>query len=312
MYNILNNYKRLLLFLIKWAIVAGALYYIYQKVMGQEQLSLYQFQEQLLVLVGNGFWWMLLVLLFTDLNWFLEVLKWQKLVQPIRQISLLESYIHCLSSLTVAVLTPNKIGEYGAKALYFKKAVWKHILVLNLVGNGCQFAVTLFFGAIGMFFLVQHFSEHIASVVIFDGLIFIGVVVLITLFSWNLLKSKYQTLKKVVPLASIQFTFNLSFLRYLVFSHQFIVFLYLFGVEIDYFIFINLLFCMYVLASIIPTLALFDWAIKGSIAVWLFGFVGVDEFTILTISALMWLLNVAIPSVIGAFFVLKFKPVDTI
>ena len=67
---------------------------------------------------------------------------------------------------------------------------------------------------------------------------------------------------------------------------------------------------MYLFASIIPTLALFDWLIKGSIAVWLFGFVGVNEIAIISITTIMWLLNVALPGIVGGFFVLKFKPVD--
>ena len=79
------------------------------------------------------------------------------------------------------------------------------------------------------------------------------------------------------------------------------------GVEIDYFTALHLLFCMYFMASIIPSMAIFDWAIKGSIAVWLFSFAGVNEITIITITTIMWMLNFAIPAIIGSIFVLKFK-----
>ena len=81
----------------------------------------------------------------------------------------------------------------------------------------------------------------------------------------------------------------------------------MFGIETDYFTIINLLFCMYLFASIIPSLSIFDWVIKGSIAIWLFSFVGVNELTIVTITTIMWILNFAIPALLGSIFVLNFK-----
>ena len=64
---------------------------------------------------------------------------------------------------------------------------------------------------------------------------------------------------------------------------------------------------MYLLASIIPSLAVFDVLIKTSVAVYLFSFLDVDELTILSISTLMWLLNFILPSMFGSYFVLNFK-----
>jgi hypothetical protein len=65
---------------------------------------------------------------------------------------------------------------------------------------------------------------------------------------------------------------------------------------------------MYFLASIIPSIHLMDLAIKGSVAVVLFGKLGVNQWTIVSITTLMWLLNLVIPVLIGSLFVLKFKP----
>ena len=51
----------------------------------------------------------------------------------------------------------------------------------------------------------------------------------------------------------------------------------------------------------------FDVVIKGSVAVYLFDIVGVNELTTLSIIMLMWILNFVLPSIFGAVFVLKFK-----
>ena len=39
----------------------------------------------------------------------------------ILEINFFEAYEQCLASLTVSIITPNRIGEYGAKALFFEK-----------------------------------------------------------------------------------------------------------------------------------------------------------------------------------------------
>jgi hypothetical protein len=81
----------------------------------------------------------------------------------------------------------------------------------------------------------------------------------------------------------------------------------LFGVELGYKNAIIVITSMYLLASIIPSIFIFDVLIKGSIAVYLFSIVGVNELTTLSIVTCMWLLNFVFPSILGSVFVLKFK-----
>ena len=56
----------------------------------------------------------------------------------------------------------------------------------------------------------------------------------------------------------------------------------------------------------IPTIFLLDVVVKGSVALFLFGIVGVNSLTVLNIIMLMWILNFVIPSIIGSAFVLSF------
>jgi hypothetical protein len=64
---------------------------------------------------------------------------------------------------------------------------------------------------------------------------------------------------------------------------------------------------MYILASIVPTISIFDVVVKGSIAMFLFSYLDVNEFIVLSTTTLMWLLNFVIPSIFGSYFVLNFK-----
>ncbi|MBQ0788798.1 MAG: flippase-like domain-containing protein, partial [Oceanihabitans sp.] len=102
-------------------------------------------------------------------------------------------------------------------------------------------------------------------------------------------------------------TFVLSLLRYLVFSFQFYFLLGIFGVELSYSQAMIAITSMYLISSVIPSIFIFDVIIKGSIAVYLFTKVGVNEFTILSIILLMWILNFVIPSILGSFYVITFK-----
>ncbi|WP_375242595.1 hypothetical protein [Lacinutrix sp.] len=66
-----------------------------------------------------------------------------------------------LGSLTASLFTPNRIGEYGAKAIYFKKQFRKRILLLNLIGNLLQMTVTVVFGIIGFSLFVSQYPIEI-------------------------------------------------------------------------------------------------------------------------------------------------------
>ena len=102
-------------------------------------------------------------------------------------------------------------------------------------------------------------------------------------------------------------TFFYAAVRYLIFSHQFYLFLLFFGVDLEYSIAMPIIVSMYLISSVIPGFVLFDWLVKGSVAVTLFRLFGVDDIIILSITASMWILNFAFPAIIGSFYVLTFK-----
>ena len=67
------------------------------------------------------------------------------------------------------------------------------------------------------------------------------------------------------------------------------------------------IFAVYFLASSLPTFQFLDFAVKGSVAVYFFGLLGVNEWIVIFISTLMWFLNIVLPVVIGSYYVLNFK-----
>lgn len=314
MYNISYKYKQVIFFIFKLIIVLCAIFFIYKKLTENQLLSFTKFKEQFVFAFSKNIWALLGVLLFTDANWFLEIFKWKTLVSSFKHISFLKAYEQSLGSLTLSLITPNRIGEYGAKALYFDKIDQKKIVGLNFVGNMEQLLATFLFGSFGLLFFIFTFNTKISITNLKYVFIVFAIASLIFIFKKHL---KFQKLKKylagiytflkIVPRPIYSKTLLLSFARYLVFSHQFYFLLLLFGAESNYFTLMSLIFSMYFMASFIPSISIFDWAIKGSVAVWLFSFIGLNELTIVTITSFMWVLNFAIPAIFGTIFVLNFK-----
>ncbi|MDO9276697.1 MAG: lysylphosphatidylglycerol synthase domain-containing protein [Lutibacter sp.] len=303
--------------LLKLAIVIGAFYFIYHQLATNQLLSITLLKQQVSLLFSKNIWLVLLLLFFTDANWILEIFKWKTLASFEKNIAFFEAYEQCFASLTASIITPNRIGEYGAKALYFEKKLRKKVMVLNFIGNLSQLAVTVFFGMFGMFFLISNFKVGLFSFNTSKFLLILNILLILYLIGNHFgitkkltaLTLKILTYLKKLPLEIHLKTWAYSLFRYVIFSHQFYFLLSLFEVEANYFTLINLIFCTYFIASLIPSLAIFDWLIKGSVAVVIFGFIGINPLTIVTITTFMWLLNFAIPALLGSIFVLNFKMV---
>ena len=172
--------KHFFALVIKLFIVIGFGYFIYLKLAENEQLTFSVFYTNLIKNNVFSLKNVLLLLLFTFFNWFFEIYKWHLLVSQIQKISFYEAAIQSLASLTASLITPNRIGEYGAKALYFKKSFGKKIVTLNLIGNLSQLFTTIFFGIIGCLYLFFNFNiEFDFTNIIFFVLFFILLFIII-------------------------------------------------------------------------------------------------------------------------------------
>ncbi|WP_237588448.1 hypothetical protein [Polaribacter sargassicola] len=300
--------------ILKLSIVIGCTYFIYLRLGKNEQLFFSDFYQKLSKNNIFSFKTAFILFIFSFLNWFLEILKWKYLVGFLKKISFYKAAKQSLASLTTSLITPNRIGEYGAKAIYFNKNDRKKILGLNFVGNFYQMLMTLFFGVIGFSYFSFLHKVEINFPQIF--IIFLTIFIAITAFfliikRFNLGElyfKKVRNFTKKIPLSlNIKVSF-LSFLRFVVFSHQFYFLLIIFTVNISYLEAISAITSVYLIASIIPMLSLFDVVLKSSVAIWVFSFFNAEPLTILSITTLMWILNFVLPAIIGCYFVLTFKP----
>lgn len=307
--------KQFFFVLIKLSIVVGAFYFIYNKLTENKELSFSEFWAFLIKNDRFSVKMICLLLILSSFNWFFEIVKWQNLVSAIKRTTLKNSLEQTLGGLTASIITPNRIGEYGAKAMYFEKPLRKRILFLNLLGNLGQMAVTTIFGCVGLVFFIKIYDVSIDYYRVARLLVIIITLLSLTFFG---LQKKVLRIKGFSFTHIINFTKSieskihaksifLSLLRYLIFSYQFFFLLTIFHIDLNYLEAMILITSMYFLASIIPTISIFDVVVKGSIAVFVFGYANIDAVIVLSIVTIMWILNFAIPSLVGSYYVLKFK-----
>lgn len=308
----LHKTKHFFALVIKLFIVIGCAYFIYLKLAQNEQLSFAVFLSETTQKNIFSFKNYSLLFLFTFSNWFLEITKWHLLANNVTRVSFYQSIKQSLSSLTVSLITPNRVGEYGAKAVYFKKPYRKQVVGLNLIGNLYQLLATVFFGLFGLLYFIYNQNIEIKP----SQLMLTSVALIVLLVTIYFGVSYFSFSKKLLKKArkfvlEIPFFLNLkigllSFLRFAIFSHQFYFLLMIFQVDISYLDAITSISSMYLIASIIPMLSLFDVVLKSSVAIWVFSFYLVDETTVLGITMLMWIFNFVFPAIVGSYFVLTF------
>jgi len=303
--------KQFFFLLIKISIVVGAFYFIYQKLTTNQHLEFDTFTQFLSDHNVFSLQNIAILLVLSVLNWYFEILKWKHLISVIKSISFSEAAKQTLASLTASLMTPNRVGDYGFKTFYYKKGLAKKVMLLNLLGNLAQMSITVIFGIVGLYFLVLNYEVDISYKKVAKILVIVVLVSGFVLFGLKKIKAfKLESIihfskgiSKQVHLKNLIF----SLVRYLIFSFQFYFLLTAFGVDVTYLNAMIVISSMYLLSSIIPSIFIFDVLVKGSVALFLFGIVGVNDLTVLSIVTLMWVLNFVLPSIVGGMYVLDFN-----
>lgn len=301
--------KQFLITVVKLLIVGGAFYFIYHQLVNNDKLDWEHFAEKFEK--NWSFLGILFILSLSFLNRFLEILKWQNLVGSFKFISVSEAIKQVLAALTASIFTPNGIGEYAGKALYFEKSETKKVIFLNLINNGIQMLLSSVFGIFGLLYFNVHFNIITTKTVCIIFGLFLVLILISFLFrnftikGYSLEKLRHKINRIPKPIHRKNILLGIS--RYLVFSHQYYFLFLAFDVDLPYLMLISVIASVYFLASSLPTFQFLDFAVKGSVAVYFFGLLGVNEWIVIFITTLMWFLNVVLPVVIGSYYVLNFK-----
>ena len=313
-------------FLLKIGIVAFALFFLYQQLTYKSSIEQFDL-DQILVKLQENYIVVTVVILMMLLNWFLESLKWRFLISKIEKVSIKRSIRAIFSGITVSAFTPNRVGEYGGRVFCLEKADRIKGVLITVIGSMAQLVTTIVFGSIGILLLpnlMPEFDSLLSNIVFaYPIMLFLLIllnVLLVTLFLnasvFSVVLSKIKFFRKFKKYNEVFSFYNSSELleillysvgRYIVFTTQFFILLQVFDVQIGYIDAMILITTMLLVISIIPTIAITEIGIRGSIALFLFGLVSVNAIGILSATFVMWVINLLLPALIGTIFIFSLK-----
>jgi len=258
------------------------------------------------------------------LNWLLEAYKWKILIHHIENITTLKSLRAIFSGITIAIFTPNRIGEYGGRIFHLQKADRLDAALLTIVGSYAQLVVTLVTGILStIFFLPKHIGigpvtplQYKLIGILMAGLclllvvLFLNTRLLTVIIKWLPIPKKYHHYAEVFQyhnFGTLSKVFIASLGRYAIFTFQFFLLLQLFDVEIDYLYAMMMISMTYFVMTAVPTIAITELGVRGSVAVYFLGMISQNMSGIFMASSMLWLINLAVPALIGVLFIFQLR-----
>ena len=255
-------------------------------------------------------------LILMPINWFFESLKWQKLTENIEKLTIWQSTKSVLRGLAVSMITPNRIGDFAGRVSVLKIGNRTAGAMSSLIGGYAQMLVIAVFAVLAFALKTKlpsqlRWAENNRSqfLIILIILILIAIILFFNLgkFSSKIEFRKCQLLQNFIDGAKLYNSkqlfviIGLSALRYLVFSFQFYVALIAFGADLELFAGLCTIAIMYGFVTIIPTFALAEWGVRGSVALFLFQPLSCSVVTIMAATIAVWLINVGLPAILGVY-----------
>lgn len=259
----------------------------------------------------------LLQLILSSLNLSIESFKWQKLVSPLREQSFKLSFYQILKGVQVGMVTPGRSGEGVAKALMLPAGYRTRGFLLSVTGSALQNIVLALGGLLGLIF-IREFPEKELSMffqiqewLIRYSLTFLvvsaaGVIVVVRLLRFmrrNPVVKRitfYLLVVKQLGMMNFLTIVMLTLARYLVYCFQLWIMFYFLNISGS----INLLWLIpiyYAAITFIPSMAIADIGIRGTIALFLFGAISTNSAAIVAAIFFVWFCNLALPAVSAIF-----------
>lgn len=316
-----NRLKKYFIVLIKILVTAGSLGFIFYRVYTQVKTGgliylPYSFSIINMLLI-------ILVIILMPVNWFLEAVKWKKMLSVFCTINNNISIKAVITGLTVGVITPNRTGEFIGRIAYLPPVNRIQGTLATWLCNFAQLMITIVMGLLGFMFLAKYFNLNIIyflnrPLVLF--IVFFGYVILLLNFIFIAKIFPVQLITRLLPKTKKYIIFisnykannmlkitTLSFLRYIIFTSQFVLITIVLPIQIPVIYTYSGLALVYFITAFIPSWALAEVGIRCSVAILVFESIGAN-LTVVTFALFaLWVLNIGLPALAGNIFLIKHK-----
>jgi len=249
---------------------------------------------------------LLIPLALMPLNWLIESLKWKISLKNIYNISFKNAVKSVLAGITTSIFTPNRIGEFIGRLSFIPSNKLAQATASEIINSVTQSVTTVVAGVVA-FVLFPNFIQtaipdikiNTNKILIITTILLLIIMFLISVFKKKQVKKFVKTLQNFKTSALLKIT-ALSIIRFLIFLIQFFIILKFLQTETNIFLSSAALSIFYFLMMFLPVLTIAEPGLRISIAIITFPFFGIPE-TIASVSvSLLWLINIAIPVLVGA------------
>jgi hypothetical protein len=308
-----------LLFVFKTLVIAAAYYYIYYRITNSvnqdHSISFTSVTPKQSLCI-------FLALVLVVPNWLLEAIKWKKLLSVVHKTPFLKSVKSVVVGITCSIFTPYRLGEYFGRPIILPKEKRAQGILANMIGSISQNIVTYGLGMVGTILLTvsektvltteyQKFAPAILiAIIIFLLLFYFNPSLFLNLFAkTNIFKKNRDKLSFISRYTKKELLFVLliGFARYFTFFLQYYLLLLAFDIQIHILEAFTAISLSYVFLFSIPGIPIADIGIRGSLALFFLGLYSTNEIGIVVASSLLWVLNLAIPAIIGSVFLIHHK-----
>jgi hypothetical protein len=221
-----------------------------------------------------------------------------------------DAFAAILAGSSTGFPTPHKVGEYIGRLYALPENLRLEALIATAMDRFCQLSITLLAGSIA--WLIIRPTDFWLALASF---IFAVAWMLLLLFSnhldfllkpifcrWEKTKNLYHTLQRF-EFYLVANLILLSFIRYLVFSTQYLILMYAFGNQQDIFTTYAVIFIVYLGKSVLPGVGLAEIGLREALAIHVMAWVGIGSVLAFQATFVLYLINSILPALLGLYWV---------
>ena len=253
-----------------------------------------------------------------------EARKWQKSVLPVERVPFRKAFTAIFTGVTAGMMFPNRTGDFLGRIFILEKGNRIKAAMLTFVGNIAQMLVTVTLGCFAWIFFCkgvgQFYAGAISLIILILGFLFYFNIKILIYFKrlipkkWRPRIENYMEIFGSFSKKDLFRILLLAIAKYIVYSFQFVLLIWAFDVPLNYFEAMIPIMFTYLLMTVIPFITITEIAVRGSVCIFVFekwlSIMGIStSFSMMVFSAstMLWFYNLAIPAIIGLFFIRKLK-----
>lgn len=312
------NLNKYTINLIKLIFGLGIIYLIYNSIASEKNIQ--DLSKLIISLDSKSFILIAVTFLLMIVNWFIEALKFKYILKKKVEVSTKDAVKAIYIGNATGIFTPDRLGNFIGRFIYFSKIEKMIITSSTLLGNYTQLITTVTFALISAVLINTTYNS--ITVPLIDLRLILGV----TIFVWTFLiylfiyPTKYlKLIYKVKWIRKQEQSINYlkefsikesskiiiySIIRYIIFIAQFYLLLSAFGLNIT--ILETTIFCglLYLFTTLIPSPLMGNLGTREYISIILLSTYQNPEIALIA-SLSIWVINIAIPSIIGSYLLIK-------